>query len=119
MDKQLYVERIAADGKKTLEPLAGDARLQVGDILVSRITLSLDRAMDFVQLKDQRAACLEPVNALSGYRYGAAGGYYEEVGDAAVRTRAALPRCNAPMRLSIPLTRQEVRFGWSNHQVYR
>ena len=39
--------------------------------------------MDFVQLKDQRAACLEPVNALSGYRYGAAGGYYEEVGDAA------------------------------------
>ena len=83
VDKQLYVERIAADGKKTLEPLAGDTRLQVGDILVSRITLSLDRAMDFVQLKDQRAACLEPVNALSGYRYGAAGGYYEEVGDAA------------------------------------
>ena len=83
VDKQLYVERIAADGKKTLEPLAGDTRLQVGDILVSRITLSLDRAMDFVQLKDQRAACLEPINALSGYRYGAAGGYYEEVGDAA------------------------------------
>ena len=83
VDKQLYVERIAADGRKTLEPLTDGARLAVGDILVSRITLRLDRAMDFVQLKDQRAACLEPVNALSGYRYGAGTGYYEEVGDAA------------------------------------
>ena len=83
VDKQLYVERIAADGRKTLEPLAQGTRLAVGDILVSRITLRLDRAMDFVQLKDQRAACLEPVNALSGYRFGAAAGYYEEVGDAA------------------------------------
>ena len=83
VDKQLYVERIAADGRKTLEPLAQGIRLAVGDILVSRITLRLDRAMDFVQLKDQRAACLEPVNALSGYRFGAAAGYYEEVGDAA------------------------------------
>lgn len=82
VDKQLYVERIAADGRKTLEPLAEDARLSVGDILVSRITLRLDRAMDFVQLKDQRAACLEPVNALSGYRSGQVC-YYEEVGDAA------------------------------------
>ena len=83
VDKQLYVERIAADGRKTLEPLTDGARLAVGDILVSRITLRLDRAMDFVQLKDQRAACLEPVNALSGYHYGAGTGYYEEVGDAA------------------------------------
>ncbi len=83
VDKQLYVERIAADGRKTLEPLAEGTRLAVGDILVSRITLRLDRAMDFVQLKDQRAACLEPVNALSGYRFGATAGYYEEVGDAA------------------------------------
>ena len=83
VDKQLYVERIAADGRKTLEPLADGARLAVGDILVSRITLRLVRAMDFVQLKDQCAACLEPVNALSGYRYGAGTGYYEEVGDAA------------------------------------
>ena len=83
VDKQLYVERIAADGRKALEPLTDGVRLAVGDILVSRITLRLDRAMDFVQLKDQRAACLEPVNALSGYRFGAGTGYYEEVGDAA------------------------------------
>ena len=83
VDKQFYVERIAADGRKTLEPLAEGTRLAVGDILVSRITLRLDRAMDFVQLKDQRAACLEPVNALSGYRFGAGASYYEEVGDAA------------------------------------
>lgn len=82
VDKQLYVERVAADGRKSLEPLTSATRLVVGDVVVSRITLRVDRAMDFVLLKDQRAACFEPVNALSGYRTGRVG-YYEEVGDVA------------------------------------
>lgn len=81
VDKQLYVERVAADGSKSLVPLDADVRLSVGDVVVSRITIQVDRAMDFVQLKDSRAACFEPVNALSGYRLGQIC-YYEEVGDA-------------------------------------
>ena len=51
-------------------------------MVVSRLTLRVERAMDFVQLKDERAACLEPVNALSGYRMGRVP-CYEEVEDAA------------------------------------
>ena len=82
VDKQLYLERVAADGSKSLTPLTAGAALSVGDVVVSRITLRVDRAMDFVQLKDGRAACLEPVNALSGYRAGRVS-YYEEVEDAA------------------------------------
>ncbi|HIZ02621.1 MAG TPA: alpha-2-macroglobulin [Candidatus Bacteroides merdipullorum] len=82
VDKQLYLERVAADGSKSLVPLSGEVSLSEGDIVVSRLTLRVERAMDFVQLKDERAACLEPVNALSGYRMGRVP-CYEEVEDAA------------------------------------
>ena len=38
--------------------------------------------MDFIQLKDQRGACFEPVSSLSGYRWNNGMGYYAEVEDA-------------------------------------
>ena len=83
IEKKLYVERIAADGKKSLQPITDLAQLTIGDKVVSRLTISLDRAMDFIQLKDQRSACFEPVGALSGYRWNNGFGYYVEVEDAA------------------------------------
>lgn len=82
VEKKLYVERLSADGQKTLQPVAEAGSVAVGDKVVSRITIRLDRAMDFVQLKDSRAACLEPMSTLSGYRWGAGTGYYVEVEDA-------------------------------------
>ena len=81
--KELFVERVSADGKKSLQPIAGNAELSVGDKVVSRLIISLDRAMDFVQLKDQRGACFEPTGALSGYRWNNGAGVYVEVKDAA------------------------------------
>jgi hypothetical protein len=36
-----------------------------------RITITADRDYDFVQVIDKRAACMEPVQQLSGYRRGA------------------------------------------------
>jgi hypothetical protein len=81
VDKKLYVERIAG-AKRELLPIASGTQLKVGDKVVSRITIRSDRAMDFVQLKDQRAACFEPVNNLSGYIRGAGTGYYVAVKDA-------------------------------------
>ena len=83
VQKKLYVERVAADGSKSLKPLAEAGPLHVGDKVVSRLTIRLDRAMDFVQLKDQRGACFEPVGSLSGYRWGNGLGYYVEIEDAA------------------------------------
>lgn len=80
VEKQLYVERTAADGKRTLEPLTGKAK--VGDKVVARLVIRADRDMDFVQLKDQRGACFEPTGALSGYRWSGGLGYYAEVEDA-------------------------------------
>ena len=45
--------------------------LQVGDRVTVRITIEAQRDLDFVQVADRRAACMEPVEQLSGYRNGA------------------------------------------------
>ena len=82
LERRFYVERMDTTGKKTLEQIGDKAQLQVGDVVVSRMTIELDRAMDFVQLKDRPAACFEPVAQLSGYRWNGVG-YYMEVEDAA------------------------------------
>ena len=41
--------------------------LKVGDRVTVRLTIQSDRDLDFVQLQDKRAACMEPVRQLSGY----------------------------------------------------
>lgn len=46
------------------------ATLAVGDRIVVRITIESSRDLDFVQIVDRRAACMEPVGQLSGYRDG-------------------------------------------------
>ena len=45
--------------------------LKVGDRIKIRITIETTRDLDFVQVVDRRAACMEPVRQLSGYHYGA------------------------------------------------
>jgi len=57
--------------------------LHPGDLVKARIELRVDRAMEYVHLKDMRAACLEPTNVLSSYRYQDGLGYYESTRDAA------------------------------------
>lgn len=52
------------------QPYAAGQPLTVGDKITVRITLIADRDYDFVQVEDKRAACLEPVGQLSGYRWG-------------------------------------------------
>ena len=45
--------------------------LKVGDRIRVRITIESSRDLDFVQVLDRRAACMEPVNQLTGYQDGA------------------------------------------------
>ncbi len=59
--------------------------LQVGNRLTVRLTIRADRDMDFVQIKDDRAACLEPAEALSGYRWNSTMGYYQATKDASTQ----------------------------------
>ena len=50
-----------------LSPLTS---LHVGQRIKVRITIETSRDLDFVQVVDRRAACMEPVNQLSGYHHG-------------------------------------------------
>ena len=45
--------------------------LTVGQRIRVRITIETTRDLDFVQVVDRRAACMEPVKQLSGYHHGA------------------------------------------------
>lgn len=56
--------------------------LKVGNRITVRLTISADRDMDFVQVKDERASCMEPVDVLSSYRWNKGLGYYQVAKDA-------------------------------------
>lgn len=58
-------------GMTVKREIVGDAsHLHVGDKVRVRITIKADQDYDFVQISDKRAACLEPVDVVSGYRNG-------------------------------------------------
>ena len=59
--------------------------LKVGDRITVRLTVKADRDMDFVQIKDDRAACMEPLQAVSGFRWGNGLGYYQATKDASTQ----------------------------------
>ncbi|MGC4103262.1 alpha-2-macroglobulin family protein [Ferruginibacter sp.] len=81
LKKQLFVERNTDKGP-VLEALSDGAVLKVGDKVKVRIVLKVDRDMEYVHMKDMRAACMEPVNVLSEYKYQGGLGYYESTKDA-------------------------------------
>lgn len=55
--------------KREIIPVGTDP-LRVGDRVKVRLTIVAARDLDFVQIVDKRAACMEPVEQLSGYRRG-------------------------------------------------
>ena len=81
VQKQLYVERMVNNAPQ-LHPVTEKTVLQVGDKIVSRLSIRVDRPMDFVQLKDQRGACFEPIGSVSGYNWSNGIGYYVDIKDA-------------------------------------
>ena len=56
---------------------------KVGDKLIARIEIEVDRDMEFVHLKDMRASGLEPMNVISAYKWQGGLGYYESTADLA------------------------------------
>ncbi|WP_167852158.1 alpha-2-macroglobulin family protein [Hymenobacter elongatus] len=82
LERQLFREQRTASGP-VLERLTAATPLRVGDVLVVRLVLRSDRDLEYVHLKDQRAAGLELISQTSGYRYQGGLGYYESPRDAA------------------------------------
>lgn len=81
LDKKLFVEK-NTDRGPVLQPLNAAHTLYVGDKVRVRIELRADRDMEYVHMKDMRAACMEPVNVISRYNWQGGLGYYETTKDA-------------------------------------
>jgi len=96
INKKLFVERREGD-KIVIVPIDNNlplasangqpesiASLRVGDKVTVRIEIRTDRDMEYVHLKDMRAACFEPTDYISGYRYKSGLGYYQAIKDASM-----------------------------------
>ncbi|MBS1742930.1 MAG: alpha-2-macroglobulin [Bacteroidetes bacterium] len=79
--KKIFVEKNTDRGQELVAVNEGD-ELHVGDKIKVRIELRADRDMEYVHMKDMRAACMEPVNVLSEYKWQGGLGYYESTKDA-------------------------------------
>ncbi|MBR3287854.1 MAG: hypothetical protein IKI72_08575 [Bacteroidales bacterium] len=68
---------------EVMEPVSADTPLHVGDLVRVRLTIRADQDMEYVHLKDTRAAGMEPENVLSRYKSQEGLYYYESTRDAA------------------------------------
>ncbi|MCB0484744.1 MAG: alpha-2-macroglobulin, partial [Flavobacteriaceae bacterium] len=82
LKKKLFLKKNTDKGEELFE-INDKTSLKLGDLVRVRIELKVDRAMEFVHMKDMRAAGFEPVNVLSQYKWQDGLGYYESTKDAA------------------------------------
>ena len=87
-DKSLVIEKQIfkvenTDKGEVLRTITTNQPLQKGDKVRVRVVITADRDMEFVHLKDMRAATFEPVNVFSQYKYQDGLWYYESTKDAA------------------------------------
>ncbi|HEX2629505.1 MAG TPA: alpha-2-macroglobulin, partial [Chitinophagaceae bacterium] len=80
--KKIFIEKNSSNGIIP-DPIDENYLLKPGDRIRVRIELRTDRDMEYVHMKDMRAATLDPINTLSGYKWQNRLGYYEMTKDAA------------------------------------
>ncbi len=80
LNKKLFIVQ-NTDRGPVLEPLENNT-VHTGDKIRVRIELRCDRNLEYVHMRDMRAACMEPVNVLSEYKWQGGLGYYETTKDA-------------------------------------
>jgi len=81
VEKQLFKENTTSSGKG-LTQVTENNPLTVGDKVVVRLTVRVNRDMEFVQLKDMRASCFEPIQTMSGTKWADRLIYYQIPKDA-------------------------------------
>ena len=79
VERELFVERNDENGSY-LVPIK-ETELKVGDKVVVNLTFEASQDMEFVFLKDLRAACLEPTEQMSRYSYSDGMLYYQSNSD--------------------------------------
>ncbi len=80
--KELYLKKNSGKGDELLK-ITSQNSLKIGDLVAVRLVISSKEDMEFVHLKDMRAACFEPVNVLSEYQRKDGLGYYQSTKDVA------------------------------------
>ncbi len=78
-----------------VSPIKSDEGIVPGDLIRVKLTISVDRPMEFVELKDWRGSGLEPLNVLSRFKRQDGLGYYETTKDlASIFYFSRLPKGN-------------------------
>jgi uncharacterized protein YfaS (alpha-2-macroglobulin family) len=80
LKKSLFLKKNTKAGP-AITPI--DGPVEVGDEVVTRVEIRVDRDMEYVHLKDQRGSGTEPVNVLSRYKRQDGLWYYESTRDTA------------------------------------
>lgn len=81
LNKKLFLVKNTSSGE-VISPINDGVSLKPGDRVRVRIELRSDRDMEYVHMKDMRAAGFEPVNVFSRYKWQDGLGYYESTKDA-------------------------------------
>ena len=84
IEKQLFVKRMTKAGPE-LVPVTDAAGVELGDELVVRLVVTSDRDYEFLELADHRPSLTEPVDVLSGWRYGDGAAWYVAIRDASTQ----------------------------------
>lgn len=79
--KELYKKIKTVNGEELVK-ISENSPLKVGDKVTVRMILNTDRNMEFIHLKDMRAAGFEPLDVISGYEWKNNLGYYQSTKDA-------------------------------------
>jgi uncharacterized protein YfaS (alpha-2-macroglobulin family) len=79
--KELY-KKVKTENGEELKKITADTPLRVGDKVTVRMILNTDRPMEYIHIKDMRAAGFEPTEVLSGYQWKNNLGYYQSTKDA-------------------------------------
>jgi hypothetical protein len=79
VERKIYVERVNDEGTY-LVPIENET-LKIGDKIVVNLYIESSQNMEFVFLKDLRAACLEPSEQMSKYKYNDGMVYYQSNSD--------------------------------------
>jgi uncharacterized protein YfaS (alpha-2-macroglobulin family) len=82
LNKKYFIKESTKKGN-VLKEITEKTPIKVGDLITVRIELKTDRNLEFVHLKDMRAAGTEPTNVLSQYKWQDGFGYYETTKDVA------------------------------------
>ncbi len=80
LQKKIFKE-IQTDKGKKLSIINENDAMQVGDKMIVRIELKVDRDMEYIHMKDMRSSGTEPVNVISQYKWQDGLGYYETTKD--------------------------------------